>query len=83
MAAPMWNWFPLHMCGWKNCAAHVPNDVTPNRGTLAAHVQNVVHPFDQVEHTIIPVFSQGDMMIAWQEALPPRVEDAANRRDLT
>jgi hypothetical protein len=60
--------------------AYVGNDATPNRGALAAHVPFAVHPFDQVQHTIVPVFTLGDRMIAWREALPPlppRVADAS------
>jgi hypothetical protein len=52
------------------------NDLAPNRGTLHVHALGVVHPFDQVQHTIVPVFTLGDRMIAWREALPPRAYDA-------
>jgi hypothetical protein len=54
----------------------VGNDFTPNRGTLAAHSLYFLHPFDQVENTIVPVFDLGDRMIAWREALPPPVDEA-------
>ena len=48
------------------------NDVKHNRGTLHGHVPFAVHPFEQVHNTIVPVFTLGDRMIAWREALPPR-----------
>jgi hypothetical protein len=57
--------------------AHVQNEVTPNRGTLHEHAVMVVHPFDQVRRTIVPVFTLDNTMIAWREALPPRADDAA------
>jgi hypothetical protein len=53
-------------------------DVTPNNGARHAHVPFAFHPFEQVQNTIVPVFTLGDRMIAWREALPPRIDDAAN-----
>jgi hypothetical protein len=53
------------------------NEMAPNSGTLHFHGFGVVHPFDQVLNTIVPVFTLGDKMIAWRESLPPRADDAA------
>jgi hypothetical protein len=55
----------------------IGNDVTPNEGTLAVHVLSVVHTFDQVQHTIVPVFTLGNRMMVPREALPPRPDDDA------
>jgi hypothetical protein len=57
------------------------NDLTPNKGTLHLHAMGFAHPFDQVQHTIVPVFTLGNRMIAWREALTPRVDDAAEPPD--
>ena len=53
------------------------NDLTPNRGTLHVHALGVLHPFDQVQNAIVPVFTLDDRMIAWREALPPCADDTA------
>jgi hypothetical protein len=73
-------------------AGHVRNEVTSHRGTIAmgnvrtpsrghphVHAPGAVHPFDQVQHTIVPVFTLDDRMIAWREALPRRGDDSAER----
>lgn len=53
------------------------NGLTPSTGTLHVHALGVVHPFDQVQHTILPVFTLDNRMIAWQEALPAGTDVAA------
>jgi hypothetical protein len=67
--------------GATYCGAHVQNEVKPNRGTLHLHAMGVTHPFDQVQHAIVPVFTLGNRMIAWREALTPRAGDAAEQPD--
>jgi hypothetical protein len=47
------------------------HDLTLNRRTLQVDFLGVVHPYDQVHHAIVPVFTLDDRMIAWREALPP------------
>jgi hypothetical protein len=52
------------------------HDLTLNRRTLQVDFLGVVHPYDQVHHAIVPVFTLDDRMIAWREALPPHPDDA-------